>query len=248
VQQSLVEPPTPDLTPPGTADFDYYVLPSADAPEGVKSVADPRTWVKEAWDNPPYPVTDYSYVFRTRPGVSAHAGIVGITTHRFRGECLGAIEICILRGADVAIGWAAFNKLHPGGLHEIGLLGSFPGMSIYKHVWVSTGQFTPEDMVPGDWVYLKNDSSYKQNLLPGKTDYWNGENAPYMGRYDKLPNGAPSYEGNASPEFSGMGLYDRTEDQLRADLAQGYRDDTGKEPNTADIYFSMVAHLKTGTQ
>jgi hypothetical protein len=54
-------------------------------------------------------------------------------------------------------------------------------------------------MVPGDWVYMKNTPQYTG-------EYWNGENAIYMGQYDSVLNGTPVWKVGATQRFTGLGV------------------------------------------
>ena len=78
---------------------------------------------------------------------------------------------------------------------------------------------TTQDMVPGDWVYMKNTPKYTGQ-------YWNGENAIYMGTYDQLAGGVPVWKVGATPRFSGLGgntpLHDLSAGKLRSDLWAAY--------------------------
>jgi len=79
---------------------------------------------------------------------------------------------------------------------------------------------TTQDMVPGgDWMYMKNTPKYSGQ-------YWNGENAIYMGTYDQLSGGVPVWKVGATPRFSGLGghtpLHDLTAAKLRSDLWAAY--------------------------
>jgi hypothetical protein len=170
--------------------------------------------------------------FRTRPGVSASDAIDGITGQRFRGECLGAVHITVLQAARQAIGAPRFNQLHPDGL-------AVPGPSAETH-W-RTGSLNSRDMVPGDRVYIQNKDDYQLAAKAG--GYWPGENALYMGRW------------GGQQRFSGMGLYHKTEAELRQALKTHYLADMQKyEPGVqhriedADVRWTSVARLETGSR
>jgi hypothetical protein len=226
-------------------DFGYYARYATKTHPPIESEV-PSTWEKEAWGTK-YPVDDFSTVFRSVDGVKADDALEDIITHRFRGECLGALEICIFYGADIAIGATAFNDLHKDGLHEVGLPEGDPGMSIYKNLSTSGGRYGVQDLIPGDFVYMKNDSRYRQYLKPGVTDYWNGENTLYMGKYRTDKNHNPVYTGQVLPRYSGMGLYDETEGQLRSAMAKAFHNDTGRnDVQWSDIYFAIHGTPKTG--
>ena len=103
-------------------------------------------------------------------------------------------------------------------------------------------------MIPGDRAYFKN----KDNYLALHDGPWQGENCIYVGL-------------NAANEatFSGLGLYNRTEDQLRDAMQNAYNtldlvapypsplpqshpeyiDDTDAE---TEIRFTQCQRLKTG--
>jgi hypothetical protein len=172
-----------------------------------------------------------TFGFRTRPGVSAADAIDGIVHHRFRGECLGAIHVTVLQAARQAIGAERFNQLHGSGME-------IPGAAD-RH-W-HDGPTSVEDMVPGDRAYIKNKDDYEIAARAG--GYWSGENALYLGLYQ------------GQRRFSGMGLYCKTENELRQALKEHYLLDMkkhrpGVEPRIEDrdVRWTKVCRLETGSR
>jgi Protein-glutamine gamma-glutamyltransferase len=185
----------------GGLDFNYH------RPGQVAGEADRQHWRKLG-----------TFVFETPPGVSASDAIDGICRAKFRGECLGAIEITILQAARKAIGDDRFNALHSRGLK----VGDETSKMNTRH-FRSAAKVSVADMVPGDWVYMKNQDDYNKGLRRGVTPGpWQGENAIYMGRYDVDANRVPVYRTDAAPRFSGMGAYNKDEAGLRQSLKEGY--------------------------
>jgi hypothetical protein len=218
--------------PNGGVDFNYY---GARTP----AVADPAHWRHLSLPE---------FVFVTLPGARASDAIDGMVRHKFRGECLGALEVTVLQAGRKAIGASRFDRLHPNGLVVA------DGKSTAPHV-VSASQLSLSAMVPGDWVYMKNKDDYNSDLRPRvRPGPWQGENALYMGRYD--PSGASRvYHGGAAPRFSGMGVYGKTEDGMRQALRHGYLELMGSGQHThrrhaapadGEMRWTSVARLVTG--
>jgi hypothetical protein len=193
--------------PPGL-NFGYY---TADEPPGTD---DPN------WETTKDPQGAGGYVFDTRSNTDAYTAIHSLVQHRFRGDCLAAVEICIFQAVAGVLREDRFKALHPDGLHKIGLPVQFAdGVSIYKDT-VTVGDNIGQDaMVPGDWVYMQNKPDYHDWWPNG---YWTGENGLYMGKYTLGGAAVPQYDSAAPLRFSGMGLYDVTEAQLRARLKAAY--------------------------
>jgi hypothetical protein len=221
----------------GQVDFGYFQNPGTPSQAGSGS-----------WQKIPDGTSDSTYwkAFSSIPGISADQAIQDIVNNTFRGDCLGAVEISLLEAADQTIGAARFNEEHPEGLQEIGLNGNDPNMSIWTNVRANYGQspgaIQTQSMVPGDWVYMRNDPNYG-TLAPGGR--WNGENALYMG--NDPTTGAPL--------FYGMGLQDPntgqfvpvTEAQLKAELQAGFQNDTGQAANPSQIYWTLLAQPTVGS-
>jgi hypothetical protein len=183
----------------GGLDFDY-------AAGSVRQDADRGHWLR---------VSKFSFV--TKKGTSAAESIDGIVHHRFRGECLGAMQLNVLHAARVALGPARFNALHPNGL-DIGSKATSANRHIRRAASVRA-----RDMVPGDWVYMKNKDDYNTGLRPGTpVGYWQGENAMYLGRCELGPGRVPQFSVKATPRFSGMGAYAKSEAELRSTLKAAY--------------------------
>jgi hypothetical protein len=217
--------------PQAGVDFDY-------SGGGTPSEADLSHWAG---------LGSPSFAFGSLPGVRASLAIDGITQRRFRGECLGALQITVLQAARRAVGPQRFDALHPAGL-KVGVSGG----GAERHVRAAA-RVAVADMVPGDWVYMKNKDDYNSDLRPGTTPGpWSGENAVYMGRYDVDSDG-PQYHGGAAPRFSGMGVYDVTDTGMRHAIKQGYLN-LMRPPHTfglhtitdADIRWVQVTRLVTG--
>jgi Protein-glutamine gamma-glutamyltransferase len=181
-------------------------------------------------------------------GTSATEAIDGIVSHRYRGECLGAMQINVLHAARLALGAACFDRLHPNGL-DIGPKAKSVGVHIRSAASVNV-----RDMVPGDWVYMKNKDDYNTDLRPGVAPgYWQGENALCLGKFEWGANRTPQYSGKATPRFSGMGAYGKSEAELRAAMKKSYLNEM-RSPRTlhahtvtdADIRWFKVDRLVTG--
>lgn len=211
-------------------DFDYAV-------GVVRQDADREHWVR---------LSKFSY--KTRKGTTATESIDGIVHRRYRGECLGAMQLNVLHAARVALGRSRFNALHPQGL-DIGE----KARSANKHI--ETAKSTRLlDMVPGDWVYMKNKDDYNKGLRPGvPVGYWQGENAMYLGRCELSARRMPVFAARATPRFSGMGAYAKSEAELRGLLKHAYLT-LMRPPYTyhrhtihdSDIRWFQVLRLKTG--
>jgi hypothetical protein len=211
----------------------------------------------------------------TSPG-AAHAAIYEFTHALISGlDCLGGVELTILVGVDSVIGGSRFNKEHPEGIQNIGLnvsitppvdtaaedeptsTGAWNNISIFKNVKVfsssKTFQLTPNLMVPGDWVYMRNDPRYAQIAPSGA---WTGENTIYMGKYKPgnssnnpiyLKPSDPSYTGDADARFSGLGgEFDKSAPELAGDLGTAF---TAADPThrpAAQIGWTVLGRIKAG--
>lgn len=197
-------------------DFSYYG-------PGKPPTANPAFWsVVPAPAGSKVPSREFQY-----QGNDAYSAIMGITAAPYVGECQGTAEITMLHAVAEVIGQHDFNELFPTGLwFGPRLPNQGPPentRSVYTVLPQSEQLFVPQTtdtirtryMVPGDWVYMKNTPEYGG-------EYWNGENAIYMGTYDKILNDVPVWKVGATPRFSGLGgntpLHDLSETQLRQDL------------------------------
>jgi hypothetical protein len=163
-----------------------------------------------------------SRAFHSRSDVTPYDAIMHIIDKPYRGECYGTIQIAILYAAADNMEPADFNALFPNGL-AIGTLTNWQDLSVTQ--FLPQGQQFYEangaklgraNMVPGDWVYMKNNDQYEQ-LQPN--GYWAGENAIYIGKTDHLnADGSPSYEHGVTAKFTGLGEEAKTEKQMREDV------------------------------
>jgi len=168
------------------------------------------------WDVSETNSLDYS----TRPNVTASEAIEGAFKEPYRGDCFGCVQLIMYRGALEAIGAKRFDKLHKDGLQL-----KLESESLAEHFW-SSETFRSEDLVPGDWVYMRNKPDYDTDRTPiGRMALWQGEHALYMGRYDDVDeNYSPLWlKSGGEQRFSGMGLYNQSESDLRWALIYGYR-------------------------
>lgn len=165
-------------------------------------------------------------------------------TMPFRGECQGAMQLSILRGARLALGDARLNEIG----RKIGVP-AFVGTShvppgrlpreTKAHGYTLANRFldyhpVPHDYsrgsrlgVPGDYFYYKNIDIY--TAFSFGQGGWQGENAIYMG--DDFLN---------TPHYSGMGLANNIELELNFEMANAVYHDcnqpyieamrTGKTP------------------
>lgn len=241
----------------------------------VFAPADPE-YDETFWREDPNAQLDFlrPWVIGTLPGVKdSHAAIQALIdpTHVFspgggpvfRTDCLGSIMAVVLYGADRAIGGTRFNKLHPKGLHGVGWNLAREDkqlVSVYRHVLgylqeSPSRAVTVDAMVPGDWVYMKNKSTY--DFRRGD---WQGENCLYMGRYSMVadpnsPAQMPDYRAaDAQPRFSGLGVYDQTEAEMRAELIEHYNEDMDVEgtpqeasPTDPEVRFTLIIRTGTGS-
>src|SRR5205823_4810071 len=115
------------------------------------------------WVNP-----NGGFTFVSKPGVKSSDAIEGFVRSRFRGECLGCLQTIVLWSAKQSLGAARFDALHPSGL----TVGSGDSKSTAPHVRAAA-RIDARDMVPGDWVYMKNKDDYNKDLRPGvRPGYW----------------------------------------------------------------------------
>lgn len=204
----------------GGVDFDY-------AGPTVPEAADRAHWRHVS-----------KFTFVTRSGTPASESIDGIVRDRFRGECLGAMQVNVLHAARVALGGERFNRLHPKGL-DIGPSASSVMPHIREAKSVRSG-----DMVPGDWVYMKNKDDYGTDLRPGAAPgYWSGENAVYLGKFEFGSDRRAHFGGAATRRYSGMGAYAKSEGELRSLLKLAYLKEM-RPPHTLHAHSISDAHVR----
>ncbi len=178
----------PDATSPGQ--FSYF---SDTAP----ATANPKYW-DTSGGLPIFSTRPVGYALGIWPVYDNYQALLSIPQAPFRGECYSTASLAVLYGVARVLGRDAFNRMFPfsltfgwGSLDNPSVLGvvqkyltapPFPG--------ATAREITTRDMVPGDWVYMKNMNGYTGGA-------WNGENAIYIGKY--------SYKGVASAYFSGLG-------------------------------------------
>lgn len=143
----------------------------------------------------------------------------------FRGECAGALQICTFMAVAGALGAKGFDSIHPQGSLEIGPWGA----AYRKH---SGPVMDYQTMIPGDYAYIKNKDDYSTIDPSGS---WTGENCIYIGE-----------DSSGTARFSGMGLDNMTEAQLRAALKKAYDKDCAprkvQHPQT-EIRFTEMRRL-----
>ncbi len=183
-------------------DFSYY------GPNNPPSANSAYWSVVPAPQGATLPSREFQY-----SGSDAYGAIMSITQAPYAGECEGTAEIAILYAAAQVMGPDAFNQLFSTGLVFGPQLSGQPSPSVYMVLpqdqqlyagnklpgYVHVNTITTQDMVPGDWVYMKNTPKYHGVYL-------NGENAIYMGQYDSVRNGMPVWRVGATPRFTGLGV------------------------------------------
>ena len=188
------------------------------------------------------------FQFKTLAGVRSSEAIDGAVRNPFRGECLGALELTVLQAAKKALGPTRFDQLHPAGLAI-----AMPGSSATKHTR-PMARLKASDLVPGDWVYMKNKDDYnsdlRPNVIPGP---WTGENALYMGRYVLNAENQRVYSNDVPRRYSGMGEQNKTAVELHQEVKKGYIS-LMRQPNTynphtisdSDVRWTQFTRLVTG--
>ncbi|MCX6996069.1 MAG: hypothetical protein NTV49_03040 [Kiritimatiellaeota bacterium] len=186
-------------------------------------------WVFGTYWLPKYTNSPYSRTFLQKSGTAAHNAINNVTP--FRGECAGAIEICIFTAADFAIGESEFNSLHPAG--SLGLADF--GSDFVTHMGTMNDTNT---LVPGDYIYMNNKNDYREKAT-NKPAIWTGENCVYMGLH-----------GGDVGTFGGLGdnMSFLTESEMRDVLQAGYEHDcpTIVEDPLVQIRFTIRKRMQTG--
>jgi hypothetical protein len=164
--------------------------------------------------------------------VDPYTAIIGITDAPYRGECYGTLQLAILHSAAVVLGPERFNDRFPDGRLVFGTLNNWTDLSVVEFMppqqqrYASLGhKIGRANMVPGDWVYMKNWDDYEKRVPGG---YWTGENAIYMGRYDYILGGRPDYKDAwRTQRFTGLGAEDMSETKLKLKLRLHYHTETG---------------------
>lgn len=142
-------------------------------------------------------------------------------------ECACTSFACGYAAAATVIGEEAFNKLHPPGTFSIS-----PAVA-NKHYY-SANKDGLSTHVPGDRLYMINsdyDKRATENKLKGP---WRGENAIYIG----------------GGKYSGLGVGQVTEAELRAKLKATYKELFGEDPANPEqtiVWGPIVARPKVPT-
>jgi hypothetical protein len=189
-------------------------------------------------------------------GPDAYSAIMSITAAPYVGECEGTAEIALLYAAAQVMGAQAFNQMFPTGLVFGTQQPGQPGLSVFRVLpadqqlfagntlpgYVHVDTISTQDMVPGDWVYMKNTPQYTG-------EYWNGENAIYMGQYDSVLNGTPVWRIGATPRFTGLGvpipgqsgqtLANLSAGQLAQELWDAFTEDNSPVPPNSGIGWTI---------
>jgi len=188
------------------------------------------SWIIGPYWRPANTSDMFCSTFYQLSGTTAHDAINNVTP--YRGECAGAMEICIFTAADTALGTSQFNAIHPTGSLGLANWGS--------DWWMHMGTMSDTNtLVPGDYIYMKNQDDYATRATNSPA-LWQGENCVYQGL-------------NASNvgTFGGLGggMSYLTEDTMRNSLKAGYERDCPPpgvtNPDTA-IRFTVRYRAKTG--
>jgi hypothetical protein len=179
--------------------------------------------------------------FEKKSGVSAAAAVQKL--YPFRGECAGAVEICLFQSALDVLGSSRFNAIHSGSF-GLGYFG-YPNWRVHvTPIWQEDPPLLMGDkhtLVPGDYFYMKNKDDYKDEPHgPLYTAMWQGENCIYYG-----------LESNVVAKFGGLGqgLSDVTEGQLRERLRTAYTNENPPrvvEDPIDQIRWTLIHRPKTG--
>jgi hypothetical protein len=172
------------------------------------------------------PTVDQTYYFiQSDPMQAASAALEDFYFDPIVAECQTAMEAAIILGHYIAYGstWID-SKFLPGSL-------LFDG--VFRLVDGSNDGFV---YVPGDVVYMRNKPDYlaKARAIHNNVDTmypYTGENAVYV-YYNST---------NFEAIYSGLGMLNQTEEQIREVLRDGYSHDTGEDMSYNDslefIYF-----------
>lgn len=135
--------------------------------------------------------------------------------NEFHGECLGLVQLCILKGISNIANYSITKALE----NNTYFVGIWRDNNMRTFLMEANKSYT---YIPGDRVYMKN-SDYNEHVIDGD---WQGENVIYMGMNKKKLE-----------IYSGMRCYDMTEYTLIDELASHYLSDVGKKPDKNDIKF-----------
>jgi len=145
----------------------------------------------------------------------------------FRGECYGAIVICIWWGQYMALGADRFNAKWPATTIANGLsVGRVQTNSTYAAKLITRETNASDQGVPGDWFYMRNYNyidvyeKFKGNkvLLPSSRYFWQGENVFYTG----TAAGVKKFEGLGTLPPGSNDEGPVTEAQLRTQMRNKY--------------------------
>lgn len=159
---------------------------------------DAPTWDIGTYWEPTSATNIWCYTFKTQ--TAAYDAIQNYTP--FRGECAGAIQLCLLNAAADELGETRFNSIHSAGI----TIGS-DWTAYSQHTEGAADTLTH---VPGDYVYIANKDDYL-TFSPG--GFWQGENLVYDG----------------GGTYTGLGENKKTEGQWR-DLLQDHYNNECEEP------------------
>jgi len=165
--------------------------------------------------------TDY---LRQKLNTAAHEAIEEICDNpeaEFRGECFGAIVICIWWGQYQALEAERFDQKWPAttvtNVMSVGNVLHNRGGARAKLLTRETN--LTDQGVPGDWFYMRNynyDAVRRRfegsRWLPDGDYYYQGENALFVG----YPGG--------QKKFEGLGAGPSTEQELRTQLRDAYNE------------------------
>lgn len=172
-------------------------------------VYDFGAWSLGAHWEPLAPAGPWVWAFKMRVTSTPFGAVNAILP--LRGECAGAMHMCLLLAAADAMGAPRFNAVHGTALYV-----GYPWTSFNKHIYAGTDT---ETFVPGDRTYFKNKMDYSDHTLGG---YWQGENMVY--------DGVDAADGKA--KFTGLGDSSKSEDYWRDQMKDHYNNDTRAEPYT----------------
>lgn len=182
----------------------------------------PLTEMSAHWTHQTTPGPLSAYSFFISPDADPWDSIAHVNP--FRGECAGALQICLMRGfqrsqrrQDVERLMQRFGPLRVGPWRQDYEKGRHARLPTPASALLATVTL-PEDYrrdtvqgVPGDYFYFRNGPDYPHFAPKGG---WRGENCIYLGQ-DFL----------GQPHYSGLGLVGKTEYALRMFMANAYARD-----------------------
>jgi hypothetical protein len=168
----------------------------------ANGIYDFGSWRLGLYWEPIPPVIPWRRSFRLRPTVTPFIAMGHFEP--FRGECGGAVQLCIILASRDTIGQTRFNAVHGKSLE----VGPQQWDSFNKHVYEGKDQKT---YVPGDYAYFKNKNDYPTFARGG---FWTGENMVYDG----------------AGKFTGLEANGQTEVWWRDLLQSKYNTETRAEP------------------